>query len=174
MDVTSFYKQFILDLQARFTAIVPEIKFIDQNLGQWGESNFKTAVGLPGMLIDFPTTTYSDIASTGQLALTSIKITLFFDTHSQSYNLAPPDVKNKSLDYYEIESKVVAALQGWSGDYFEPLKRNDAISRNQNEMGLRIRELGFTTQHEEYFEQETVKEMTMVFSGEIKQTTPAD
>lgn len=174
MEVTSFYKQFILDLQAKFKAEVPEIKFIDQNLGQWGESNFKSAVGLPGMLIDFPTTNYSDISGTAQLALTSIKLTLFFDTHSQSYNIAPQDVKNKALDYYEIESKVVSALQGWSCDYFEPLKRTDARSQNQNELNLRIRELNFTTQHEEYFEQETFKEMTMVFNGQISQTDQAD
>lgn len=172
--MSSFQKQFILDVQARMKAKVSVIKFIDQNLGQWGESNFAASVGLAGMLIDFPDTDYSQIQGNDQLGSVNIKISLFFTTHSQSYNLAPEGTRAKALDYYDIEQKVVAALQGWHCDYFTPLNRTKAISRNQNELNLRIRELTFTSEFEECFEPETETETALVFNGQIQQTVPTD
>lgn len=172
-----FYKQFILDLQKRIKSYAPEWRFIDQNLGQWGNDTFNTSVAFPGILIDFPSTNYSDINSGSQLALTNIKLTLFWSTHSQSSSLAPAGVKDKALEYYEQENKLMALLQNWSEDYFTPLTRTNATSRNQNELGLRIREIDFTTEHEEYLEDCNIKEvaeLTFNFNGQIQQTDPTD
>lgn len=172
----TFYKQFILDLQELIKSEVPEFRFIDQNLGQWGNDNFKASVTFPGILVDFPTTSYSELAGGSDLALTEIKFNLFFDVNSQSYNLAPQKVKDKALDYYELEQKLVAALKSWLTDYFTQLVRTSAVSRNQNELGLRIRELTFTSEHEEYLEDCEQKEQTLIFdfNGQMQQITPVD
>ncbi|MBA4133363.1 MAG: hypothetical protein C0525_01435 [Flavobacterium sp.] len=172
----SFYEQFILDLQAHVKVTVPEFRFIDQNLGQWGDENFRTSVSFPAILVDFPSTTYSEISSGSQLGLTNIELTLLFQTASQSYNLAQDAVKIKALDYYKLEAKLVANLQNWSKDYFQGLIRVNAQSKNRNELGLRIRELNFTTEFEEYLEDETAEEVefTIAINGQIQQTNPAD
>lgn len=172
----TFYKQFILDLQEIIKNEVPEFRFVDQNLGQWGNDNFRASVSFPGILVDFPTTSYSELAGGSDLASTEIKLTLFWDVNSQSYNLAPLQVRNKALDYYELEQKLVTVLKSWVTDYFTKLVRTTAVSRNQNELGLRIRELTFMSEHEEYLEDETEQEqeITFDFSGQIEQITPAD
>lgn len=172
----SFYKQFILDLQEFIKAHVPEFRYVDQNLGQWGNDNFKTAISFPGILVDFPTTSYSEIANGSDLASVEIKLTLFWDVNSQSYNLAPANVKSKALDYYEQEQKLVAFLKSWVTDYFTPLVRTTAVSRNQNELGLRIRELTFATEHEEYLDDATEQEVefTIDFTGQIQERAPTD
>lgn len=171
----TFYKQFILDLQELITSKVPEFRFIDQNLGQWGNDNFKAAVSFPAILVDFPTTSYSEIGNGSELALNEIKLTLLFDINSQSYNLAPQKVKDKAIDYYELEQKLVAVLKIWETDYFTPLIRTTAVSRNQNELGMRIRELTFMSEHEEYLEDcDTKITYEVNFTGQIQQTTPTD
>lgn len=168
----SFYEQFILDLQAHLKVAVPEFRFIDQNLGQWGDDNFRASVSFPAILVDFPTTTYSDISTGSQLGLTNIELTLLFNTSSQSYNLAPENIRVKALDYYKLEAKLVANLQNWSKDYFQGLMRTNAQSKNRNELGLRIRELNFTTEFEEYLEGDTEQEVeyTASINGQIQQT----
>jgi hypothetical protein len=172
----SFYKQFILDLQEHLKLTVPELRFIDQNLGQWGEENFRASVSFPAMLVDFPNTSYSEISAGSQLGLTTIELTLMFNTSSQSYNLAPLAVVEKALDFYDLENKIVAMLQNWSKEYFTGLIRVSASSKNRNELGLRIRELNFTTEFEEYLEDETVEqaEYTVAINGQIQQTNPTD
>lgn len=172
----TFYKKFILELQELIKSKVPEFRYVDQNLGQWGNDNFKAAVSFPGILVDFPTTAYSEIGNGSDLASVEIKLTIFWDVNSQSYNLAPNAVKSKALDYYEIEQKLVAILKSWKTDYFTPLVRTTAVSRNQNELGLRIRELTFTSSHEEYLEdcKQQDKEFTFEFNGQIEQTEPTD
>lgn len=172
----TFEKQFILDLQALLKVKVPEFRFIDQNLGQWGDSNFKAAVSFPGILVDFPNTSYSEIGGGSDLALNMLQFTLLFDVNSQSYNLAPLTVRQKALDYYELEAKLVAVLKSWETDYFTTLSRTAAVSRNQNELGLRIRELTFTSEHEEYLTDETEStiDVTFDFSGQIQQTGSSD
>ncbi|MGV9003971.1 hypothetical protein [Flavobacterium sp.] len=166
----TFYKQFILDLQELIDNNVPEIKFVDQNLGQWGNDNFRAAISFPGILIDFPTTSYSELSGGSQLGLNDIKMTLFFDVNTQSYNKAPMNIKSKALDYFELEQKLVAVLTSWETDYFTTLTRTTAVSRNQNEIGLRIRELTFTTEHEEYLEDCNVTDKILVidFTGQIQ------
>lgn len=172
----TFYKQFILDLQEVVKSQVPEFRYVDQNLGQWGNDNFKVAVSLPAILVDFPNTGYSELANGSDLGSTEVKLTLFWDVNSQSYNIAPTNVKNKALEYYEMEKKLVRVLKTWTTDYFTKLVRTNAVSRNQNELGLRIRELSFATEHEEYLEDETEQtvEFTIDFSGQIQEITPAD
>ena len=53
-------------------------------------------------------------------------------------------------------------------DYFTPLARLNAISQNRNEIGLRIRDLNFSTEFEDYnSECETTQAVTFAFKGNL-------
>ena len=55
-------------------------------------------------------------------------------------------------------------------DYFQPLNRISARSRNKNELGLRIRELMFSSEFEECFVVQEPREVTVTFNGQMQQT----
>lgn len=164
----SFFAKIFLDLQERITSEVPEVKFIDQNIGQYGFDDFKAKALFPCVLIDFPNTTYSALQGNIQLGVAAINISLMFDTYSQTYNIAPTEVKELGLSYLDIEQKIFKALQGWSTDYFTPLIRTDTKSQNRNDIGLRIRDLNFSTEFEDWsLDNDETEEVVFTFSGSI-------
>lgn len=148
--MNSFFAKMYLDLQAEIAAHVTEIRFVEQNFGQYLQDDYRAKVSFPTALIDFTNTGYSGLQGDNQLANATINIVLLFAPYSQSYNLAPADVKEKALNYYEIEHKLCKVLQAWKTDYCTQLVRTDAKSQNNNDIGLRIRELNFTTEFEDY------------------------
>jgi hypothetical protein len=164
----TFQEQFIIDLQKFLKLQVPEFRYIDENLGQWGDQDFRSAVSFPAILIDFPDTSYSELGADAQLATVSIELTLLFSVTSQSYNLAPEDVRKKALNYYDLENKLLAKLKLFEKDYFTPLVRTRAVSRNKNELGLRIREISFSSEFEEtYDDGTTLQDYEIDFTGEL-------
>jgi hypothetical protein len=164
----SFFAKLFIDLQNRIKDEVPEIRFTEQNFGQYGFENFRSMVSFPALLIDFPNTNYSALQGDIQLGAAIINIVLLFEPFSQSYNLAPETVRQKALEYYEIEHKVYKALQGWNTDYCTPLVRTDAKSQNRNEIGLRIRDLNFSCEFEDWsLDWEQSVEVKFSFSGSI-------
>jgi hypothetical protein len=163
----TFQEQFILDFQQHVKNKVPEFRYVDENLGQWGDDNFRSAVSFPAILIDFPNTTYQDIGNEGQMGFPTIELTLLFAINSQSYNLASLEVREKALLYYRLEQKLVASLKLFEGDYFTPLVRTSAQSKNKNDLGLRVRELTFTSSFEEYFDELATADYTLDFQGEL-------
>lgn len=167
--MNSFYKSLFLALQERITAEAPEVAFIDQNVGQYGFDDFRAKVAFPAVLIDFPNTSFSALNGNAQLGSAVIEISLFFDIYAQTYHFAPDDTKELGLQYFEIEQKIFKALQGWDANGLcTPLVRTDAKSQNNNEIGMRIRQLYFTTEYEDYtLEDEEYKEVEFSFLGEI-------
>lgn len=167
--MNTFYKSLFLALQDRITTEVPEIKFIDQNIGQYGFDDFRAKVAFPAVLIDFPNTSFSALAGNIQLGSASIEISLFFDVYAQTYHFAPEETKDIGLHYFEIEQKIFKALQGWEADGLcSPLIRTDAKSQNNNEIGMRIRQVYFSTEFEDYtLEDEVYKEVEFSFSGAL-------
>ena len=113
----SFYAQAFLALQARIIELVPAIKFVDQNIGQYGFDDFRTRVTFPAVLIDFPNTTFSGMQGNIQLGNTTISLSLLFDSYSQTVNGTPDNVKELGLQYLEIEQQLHIAMQGFETDY---------------------------------------------------------
>lgn len=144
------FARLFLDLQEHIQTEVPEIIYIEQDLGQLGSEDPRKMMTFPGVLIDFPATPFSNLQGKSQLALPAISITLVLDTYSQTYNLAPLEVRELGLKYLEIEQSLYMAIQGWESDYCENLVRISANGLNRNDVGLRVRELTFTTQFEDY------------------------
>lgn len=144
------FARLFLDLQEHIQTEVADIVYIEQDLGQLGSQDPRKMMSFPGVLIDFPSTPFSNLQGKNQLALPVISMTLVLDSYSQTYNLAPLEVRELGLKYLEIEQKLFVAVQGWESDYCESLVRTSATGHNRNDVGLRVRELTFTTEFEDY------------------------
>lgn len=147
----SFFAQLYLDIQARIKEAVPEIKWIEQDFGQDVFDKWRPNVEFPALLIDFPSAEYSQILGTGQFAEVKIAVRILEAPFTQSYENAPIEVRKDALHFFETEHKVVQALHGWQPNdgYCQSLVRERATSNNRNDIGLRIRELQFSTAYDE-------------------------
>jgi hypothetical protein len=73
-----FFSQILLDLYERISTEVPEIQFIDQDLGQLGQvgEQGRPPLAYPACLIDFPNTDYSELATSAQMGVLPISLQL--------------------------------------------------------------------------------------------------
>lgn len=148
----SFYARLYLDILDRIKNEVPEIRWTEQDFGQDSYDEYRPAILFPALLIDFPETSYEGLSELDQFARTTISLRLLAAPFTQSYEGAPVEIAEDALGFFEIEQKVVEAIHGWSPDYCQPLIRERAASDIRNKNGLRVRELTFSTAHEECFE----------------------
>lgn len=166
-----FFSRILQDLYDRISKEVPEIQFIDQDLGQLGQvgEQGRPPLAYPACLIDFPNTDYSELATSAQMGNVPITFQLIFDNYSQTWHKSPKPVIMKGLDYLNIEQKLHNCLNGWFLDYFSPLIRTNVKSQNNNDIGLRVRQLTYTTSYEDYStSQDEYKEVTFTFNGGLK------
>lgn len=148
----SFFANLYLDLQDRIKSEVPEIEWIEQDFGQDVFDKWRPNVAFPAVLIDFPLADYEAEAGSGQFGNVTINLRLLVAPFSQSYEDAPIEVRQDALEYFELEQKLVSAIHGWSPEYCQALVRGSIASHNRNDIGLRIRNLVFSTAYEEDFE----------------------
>mgnify|MGYP000263985857 CR=1 FL=1 len=66
------FARLFLDLQEQIEIEVPEIVFIEQDLGQLGSEDPRKMMSFPGVLIDFPNTGFSNLVGKNQLASPTI------------------------------------------------------------------------------------------------------
>jgi hypothetical protein len=148
--MNSPFASLFLDLQAHIEIEVPEVTYIEQDLGQLGSDDPRKMMSFPAVLLDFPETEFSNLQGKNQMALPVLSVILVMDTYSQTYNLAPLEVRKLGLEYLELEQKLYMAIASWESDYCELLVRKSAKGLNRNDVGLRVRELIFTSSFEDY------------------------
>lgn len=147
--MTSLFAQLYLALQQQITANVPEIKWIDMDLGQLESYEERPAVQWPCVLIDFPAAQYSNNSDGVQWCEVNISIRLGFAPFSSTNHLTPDVSKENALQYFEIENKLYDALQGFTaGDCVQGLVRISAATERREDI-YRVRELQFTTATED-------------------------
>lgn len=153
--MNSFFARYYLDLCTRIREEMPEIEWIEQDFGQDAFDKWRPSVAFPAVLIDFPSASYSAESGLSQFGEVSVNIRLFVAPFTQSYDDAPIEVKEDALQYFELEQKLVNVLHGWTPEdsYCQPLIRGGVQTHNRNDIGLRIRNLTFSTAYEEDFEQ---------------------
>lgn len=147
----NLFGQLYLDYSAHLKTAVPEIRWIDQDFGQLERFKYRPEVVFPCALIDFIQATYSNMAELSQVGEVVINIRLGFSPFSQSHNAAPLDVRERALEYYTVEQKVYEATQGWHNQFTQPFIRQSVTTeqRDNDEEGLRVRVLTFTTAYED-------------------------
>jgi hypothetical protein len=153
LNLQSFFARYYLDVCEHIREEVPEIEWIEQDFGQDVFDKWRPNVAFPAVLIDFPAASYDAEATASQFGEVTLSVRLLVAPFTQSYEDAPIEVKEDALQYFEIEQKLINALHGWQPDdkYCQPLVRSSIQSNNRNDIGLRIRNLAFTTAYEEDF-----------------------
>jgi hypothetical protein len=151
----SFFAQAYLAIQDRLTplkAAYPDL-FIEQDFGQEQFEQWRPATGFPAILIDFPECSYSHTGQSSQIAEATISIRILDAPFEQSYEGAPLETKEGAINIFELEAEICALLHGWQPELDPPicqnLMRTRAGSNNRNSIGLRIREITFTTQFDD-------------------------
>jgi len=154
LNLQSFFARYYLDICERIRVEVPEVEWIEQDFGQDVFDKWRPNVAFPAVLIDFPAASYEAEGGTSQFGEVTLSVRLLVAPFTQSYDDAPIEVKEDALQYFELEQKLVNALHGWQPEdgYCQPLVRSSIQSNNRNDIGLRIRNLAFTTAYEEDFE----------------------
>lgn len=140
----------MLDLQDHIKAAVPEIRQVDQYLGQ-DQTDVRPALSLPAVLIDFENTEYEQSGCGSQWGVCTVSLRLCHANFTNASAASPSAVREASLKAYELERRLVNAVHCWepADQYCQPLVRTADQSENRNDIGLRIRTIAFTTAFED-------------------------
>lgn len=143
--MTSLFAQLFLALQEKINTDVPEIKWIDQDIGQLDFYKERPPVVFPCVLIDFGASNYSNLSNSVQWADVQINIRLAFAPFASANSLAPDISKEHALQFFEIENKLFEALQFFTAnEAVQPLIRISAATERREDP-FRVREIIFTT-----------------------------
>jgi hypothetical protein len=145
----SLFAQLFLAIQEQIKAAVPEVRYIDQDLGQLDYYEDRPAVSWPCAFIDFPAAQYQDESQEVQWAAVNVSIRIGFSPFSSANSLSPDISKENALQFYEVENKLFKALQGFDANgCIQPLTRISAHTEKRQDP-FRVRELLFTTATED-------------------------
>ena len=128
----STFAQIMLDLQDRIAAVVPSIRMIDRYIGQ-DQTAIKPALDYPAVLIDTESAEYEEAGEGCQFARAVFSVRIMYANFVKCLQKSPLAVRQKALDDFETEQRVVTADR----------------SENLNDIGLRIRTVLFSTAWEE-------------------------
>jgi hypothetical protein len=135
-----------LAIQAHIKNNVPEIRFISQDLGQLEFYDDKPPVSYPCVLVDVGELLYEDASHNMQIASASVTLRLALASYSDVSNLAPAQVQNKALEFYDIENKLSSTLHNWqpANEFLGAMYRT-ATSTEKRDDNIRVRQITFST-----------------------------
>jgi hypothetical protein len=154
--MTSVFNTLLIELQARIltalpdTPDIPGIRYVEQDMGQIDVYDIRPAVPDTGVLIDYISTNYIQRQLKAQWAEMNINLKLYMGNFSSSNSLAPLNVREKALFYYEMESKLYLILQDWKANdlLMLPMKRVSSSSEKRED-GIRVRNIIFKATYED-------------------------
>ena len=145
--ITNFPGNLFDQIVKRLTLKVPELRFIDQDLGQLEHYSNQPAVSWPCALVDIKEFNFTDIGNDHlQLGTGLIQIRVAHTPYSPSNSLAPQDVREKAVGYYALEQKVFKSLHGWQEIGFSKLLRRYERTESRND-NIRVRAIGYFTSY---------------------------
>lgn len=142
--MNSTFNNIFIEIMARLKQQVPELRYINADLGQLENYTDRPAVSFPCVLIDFEDFDFSDANAGIQIGEGEILIRIADNPFSDSSSLTETAVRQKALKYNEIVWKVNKALHGWSGESFGALMRK-ADKKVPREDSIRLRETSYVT-----------------------------
>lgn len=133
----------------RITTVVPTIRFIEQDLGQLENYQSRPAVSWPCCLIDFEEFTFTDAQNFfNQIGEGIICFRVAHVKYTDSSNLTPALLREKSFQYYETEHKLYKALHGWNPPGYSKFLRRAALTEKRDD-DIRVRILKFATSYKD-------------------------
>lgn len=143
MALQSPFANLYESVMARIKEKVPQIKYIDQDMGQLENYGLRPAVAFPCLLIDTDEFEFSEQGNEPrQLADGFIIIRMGVPAWSSSSGFTPAGVREKALQYYEVENAIVKALHYWSPDGFSRLLRRKVRTEKRDDE-IRVRIIAF-------------------------------
>ncbi len=147
MPLQSAFANLYEAVTARLDTLVPELRYINHDLGQLEEP--RPSVSWPCALLDFDEFEFTDVGGTlRQLGDGFVVIRLGLQQWSGTSNLKATGIREKGLQYYELERKVFDALHGWAPTGFGRFLRRKASTEKRDD-DIRVRLLVFTLNFEE-------------------------
>jgi hypothetical protein len=147
MALQSPFSKLLQQLKNKIKAEVPEIRYINQDLGQLEEP--RPPVTYPCVLIDMDEFDFSEVGNEPkQMADGFVIIRLCLQTSSSSSSLAPDVVFEKSLDFYELEYKLYSVLHSWAPVGFGKMLRKKASTEKRDD-NKRVRLMPFAINFED-------------------------
>jgi hypothetical protein len=146
---TNYFADLFLAISSYLKTAIPEVRFIDADLGQLDNYELRPAVTFPCILIDFAQATYTDLGHPSQLGEVVISIRLAVSPFSASNILAPLSVREKAVSYFTIEQKIFIALSGFYTAYTTPLSRTAVSTELRQDDTIRVRNITFTTSYQD-------------------------
>ncbi len=144
--MTSPFANVYIAIMNRIKELVPEINWIDFDLGQLEAfDGDRPPVDWPCLLIDFNNTEFQPMQGY-QDGNMNILLRLAFDQYHQTHSGTPDPVMEQALRQFEIEHKLHQALQAWYGDglLVNPMIRVNAASEKRQDDNFRVRRLTYT------------------------------
>lgn len=140
--MNSPFANIYIALQDRLQTYVPELQWIDHDLGQLeAYDGGRPPVAWPCLLIDFNETTFEQRQG-HQHGEMMIQLRLGYDQYQQTHAEVPEYVQQQALDYYEVEHKVHLALQAQGLSLLaNPLIRVSATTEKRENDNFRVRRL---------------------------------
>ena len=127
----------------RISAQVPEILYIEHDLGQLEGYSNRPTIASPAVLVDFDGWQFEQMGNNTQRAEGDVVIKLAFAQYGQSNNMTEQQWREAALSYYDIEYTLHQALQGWSPlDITGYLNRTSVITQNLP-MAVRLRTIRY-------------------------------
>ena len=149
LESTSPMANLYLKILGRLKTAVPDLRYIDQDLGQLENYDLRPPVSWPCCLIDIEEFQFSDIGSNNMQEATGIvSLRIGLVKYTESNNLVPDNIRPNAMKYYETEQKVYEALQGWEDDGFSRLLRR-GTNTERREDDIRVRVLKFAVSWED-------------------------
>ena len=160
-EATSPMAKLYLHVLNRLKEKVPELRFIDQDLGQLEHYELRPPVDYPFCLIDLEQFQYTDIGGNcAQEAVGMVNLRIGLVKYTESNNLVPDNIRPNALRYYEVEQKVHEALQGWEGNGFSRLLRRSTATEMRND-DIRVREIKYAVSFQDNTAAATAKRATV-------------
>ena len=145
----NFYGLLLTELFKRLQTAVPDLAWIAEDYGQLDLGEDAPPVAFPCALIDFPSTSFSELSDLEQTGEVTIDVKLAFNAHAEAYSVAPESHLNASVKRFDTEQKVYTALHGWAVEKkFQGLSRT-GVSTERRADGCKVRVLRFTTWYQD-------------------------
>lgn len=114
-------KELMTAVMQRLNEQVPELGWIDINIGQMAVEN--PAVNYPCALVDLSEGIFSDASCGIQMGELTVGVELYFAMPASGNETAPEELREQASGYFDLAEKVYLALQGLGGDTFSRLAR---------------------------------------------------
>lgn len=144
------FASLFLAIQARIKDQCPDIRYIDQDVGQLDYYETRPPISWPAVLLDFGSFDFKDIGEHVQMGNGRVTLRLAFSPFSSANSLVPDITKEKALLFYEIEYRLHMALHAWEATDFSGNMVRRSAKTEMRDDPFRVRELQYELNFEDY------------------------